>query len=56
MRPSFDIKGLNAVMLDGHVEPLLRSEMLRDSGRWHPDRRAVDELVLFDLFTGPCCR
>ena len=56
VRPAFDIKGLNAVMLDGHVEPLLRSEMLRDSGRWHPDRRAVDELVLFDLFTGPCCR
>ena len=55
VQPYFDIKGLNAVMLDGHVQSLLRSEMLLDSPLWHPDRAAMEQLAVFDVYAGPCC-
>ncbi len=53
--PPRDIDGTNVVMLDGSVRSLLRSEMLRASGLWHPDPEAPSNLLSF-VDTGPCCR
>ena len=55
VKPTFDIFGTNALFLDGHVEPLLRSQMLLDSPLWHPDRGFLKGLVLFGTFDQPCC-
>ena len=49
------VGGVNAVMADGSVRGLSRSEVLLDSSTWHPDRTTVANLAVAHTHTGACC-
>ena len=49
------VGGVNAVMADGSVRGVSRSEVLLASGTWHPDRTAVANLPVEHTHAGACC-
>ncbi|MEM7806889.1 MAG: prepilin-type N-terminal cleavage/methylation domain-containing protein [Planctomycetota bacterium] len=53
---SRDVKGVNAVFLDGHVESLSRSRMWSSSPSWHPRIADLSTLDVFEILDGPCCQ